>query len=365
MSGVDLPLTPPVQPMLATSVGAIPDTVGMLFEPKWDGYRCLVFRDGNEVVLQSRSGKPLTRYFPEVVDAVRTALPRRCVLDGELVVAVDGRLEFDALSERVHPAASRIRALALQKPASYVAFDLLAIENVAILELPFSQRRAALQQAVPGGPRVHLTPVTDSPVIARQWYTAFEGAGLDGLVGKSANAPYSPGKRTMIKIKHARTADCVVGGFRWHAAEQPGVAVGSLLLGLYDEYDVLHHVGVVGSFPAAQRRALVAALDPQRTGGVDAHPWLGEHATDGRRVPGGENRWRAGERPWEPLRPELVVEVGYEHTEGAHPARLRHTARFERWRPDRDPASCRYDQLDEPVRYDLDAVLRGHVQPAP
>jgi len=349
--------------MLATSVGAVPDSPGMLFEPKWDGYRCLVFRDGDEVVLQSRSGKPLTRYFPEALDTLRAALPRRCVVDGELVIAMDGRLSFDALSERVHPAASRIRLLAEHNPASYVAFDLLAIEDVALLELPFAQRRDALERVLPGGPRVHLTPVTDSPSTARRWFTFFEGAGLDGVVGKSAHAPYSPGKRTMVKIKHARTADCVVAGFRWHAKEQPGLAVGSLLLGLYDEQGVLHHVGTVGAFPVTQRRALVTELAPWREGAADAHPWLGPHATDGRRVPGAENRWRAGEQPWEPLRPKRVLEVGYEHTEGAYPARFRQNAQFKRWRPDRDPASCGYDQLDEPARYDLEAVWRGEVRP--
>ncbi len=365
MAGVDLPVMPPVPPMLATSVAAIPDTPGMLFEPKWDGYRCLVFRDGDEVLLQSRSGKPLTRYFPEALDALRAGLPRRCVLDGELVIAVGDRLSFDALSERVHPAASRIRALAESSPASYVAFDLLAIEDVVVLELPFAQRRDALEQVLPGGPRVHVTPVTDSPATARRWFTLFEGAGLDGLVGKSADAPYSPGKRTMVKIKHTRTADCVLAGFRWHAAEEPGDAVGSLLLGLHDEHGVLHHVGVVGAFPAARRRALVAELAPLRERATDAHPWLGAHAADGRRVPGGENRWRAGEQPWEPLRPERVLEVGYEHTEGTHPARFRQNAHFQRWRPDRDPASCCYDQLDEPARYDLGAVLHGEVRTVP
>ncbi|HEX2298414.1 MAG TPA: ATP-dependent DNA ligase [Pseudonocardiaceae bacterium] len=361
---MDLPLTPPVPPMLATSVPAIPQTPGMVFEPKWDGYRCLVFRDGDEVVLQSRSGKPLTRYFPEVVDALRAALPRRCVVDGELVVAVGDRLSFDALGKRAHAAVSQIRALAESSPASYMCFDLLAIEDVVVLTLPFAQRRDALEQTVHGGSLAHLTPVTDSLATARRWFTLFEGAGLDGLVGKGVATPYSPGKRTMIKIKHARSADCVVAGFRWHAAEAPGKAVGSLLLGLHDEHGVLHHVGVVGAFPDTRRRALVAEIAPLRDGASENHPWLGAHATDGRRLPGGENRWGGGE-PWEPLRPERVAEVGYEHTEGGHPARFRQNARFQRWRPDRDPASCGYDQLDEPARYDLDAVLHGEVRTAP
>ena len=351
--------------MLATSVAAIPRTPGLAFEPKWDGYRCLVFRDGDEVVLQSRSGKSLTRYFPEVVDALRAALPRRCVVDGELVVVVGDRLSFDALSTRAHAAGSRIRALAESSPASYLAFDLLAIEDIAVLELPFAQRRDAVEQTLCGGPLVHLTPLTHSVATARQWFTLFEGAGLDGLVGKSVASPYSPGKRTMIKIKHARSADCVLAGFRWHAAEQPGKAVGSLMLGLHDERGVLHHVGVVGAFPDARRRALVAELAPLRAGASESHPWLGAHAADGRRLPGGENRWGAGEQPWEPLRPERVVEVGYEHTEGGHPARFRQNARFQRWRPDRDPVSCSYDQLEEPARYDLDAVLHGEIRSAP
>lgn len=362
---MDLPLTPPVQPMLATAVDAVPRSAGLRFEPKWDGYRCLVFRDGDEVLLQSRSGKPLTRYFPEVLAALRAALPPRIVLDGELVVVSDGRLDFDALAERVHPADTRIRELAEARPASYVAFDLLALEDVAVLELGFGQRRAALEQVLGAGTDlVHLNPVTADRETALRWFTLFEGAGLDGLVVKSASAPYQPGRRTMVKVKHARTADCVVGGLRWHAGTERGTSVGSLLLGLYDDHGVLHHVGVVGAFTAARRRELVGGLAPYLPAAGEEHPWLGDAAADGRRVPGNENRWRAGEQPWEPLRPELVVEVGYEHTEGAAPARFRHNAQFHRWRPDREPASCRYDQLEQPVRFDLDAVLRGDVTPA-
>ena len=359
-----LPLTPPVQPMLATAADGIPRRTGLVFEPKWDGYRCIVFRDSGasnpaeEVQLQSRSGKFLTRYFPEAVAMLREALPDRCVVDGELVVTRGGRLSFDALSERVHPAASRIELLSNESPSSFIAFDLLAIDDSVLLDLPFRARRNALEQVLRTGSNVHLTPLTDDPDVAAQWFDIFEGAGLDGVICKPADGPYTPGKRTMLKIKHARTADCVVAGFRWH---KTGDVVGSLLLGLYDDHDVLHHVGVVGAFPAAQRAALVGELEPLRVGAQDSHPWLGE-AHGEQRLPGAENRWRAGELPWVPLRPERVVEVAYEHTEGGHPARFRLNPRFVRWRPDREPRSCRYDQLDEPARYDLDAVLRGEVR---
>lgn len=345
--------------MLATSADGIPRRDGLIFEPKWDGYRCIVFRDGDEVELQSRSGKSLVRYFPDAVAMLRAALPARCVVDGELVVIRNGRLSFDALNERVHPAASRIELLARQSHSSYVAFDLLAIDDTALLDVPFRERRAALEQVVQTGEHVHLTPVTEDPDVAGQWFELFEGAGLDGLIAKPAGSPYTPGKRTMLKIKHARTADCVVAGFRWH---KTGDVVGSLLLGLYDDADLFHHVGVVGAFPAAQRAALVDELAPLREG-VDDHPWL-QPAAMGQRLPGAEHRWRSGEAPWEPLRPERVVEVAYEHTEGGHPARFRLNPRFVRWRPDRDPRSCRYDQLDEPARYDLEAVLRGDVRAA-
>ena len=355
-----LPLTPPIEPMLATSTDGIPRRDGLVFEPKWDGYRCIVFRDGDEVHLQSRSGKPLTRYFPEAVVMLRAALPQRCVLDGELVVTRGGRLSFDALNERVHPAASRIELLSHESPSSFVAFDLLAIDDTVLLDVPYRDRRDALEQVVVPGDNVHLTPITDNPDVAAQWFDLFEGAGLDGLVAKQVDAPYQPGKRTMLKIKHSRTADCVVAGFRWH---KTGDVVGSLLLGLYDDHGALHHVGVVGAFPAAQRAALVHELAPLREGAETDHPWLGESAT-ARRLPGAENRWRAGGLPWEPLRPERVVEVAYEHTEGGFPYRFRLNPRFVRWRPDREPRSCRYDQLDEPARYDLESVLRGEVRAA-
>jgi ATP-dependent DNA ligase len=356
-----LPLEPPVKPMLARPVDAIPDSTELLFEPKWDGFRCLVFRDGDSLTLQSRSGKPLNRYFPEVLERLAAELPERAVLDGELVVARDGRLDFDALTERVHPADSRVRLLAGQTPAEYVAFDLLALGDQSFLEEPTSTRRKRLTEL--SSEHVHLTPATEDPETARGWFTLFEGAGLDGVIGKPLTAAYEPNKRIMFKYKHSRTADCVVAGLRWHKDGPDGGAVGSLLLGLYDDAGVLHHVGVVGSFPVARRKELVGELTPWITDG--GHPWLGDNVVEGQRLPGGITRWRSTEQPWVPLRPERVVEVGYEHTEGGNPmtpARFRHTAQFVRWRPDREPGSCGYAQLDEPARYDLDAVFRGEVR---
>jgi ATP-dependent DNA ligase len=346
--------------MLAKAVKSIPDSADLLFEPKWDGFRCLVFRDGDDVTLQSRSGKPLNRYFPEVITNLLGSLPDRIVLDGELVVAKDGKLDFDALTERIHPAESRIRKLAEETAASYVGFDLLAIGDESLMEHGTSTRRDRLVEVAGGGEHLHLTPATTDPDTARRWFELFEGAGLDGVIGKPIDAVYSPGKRIMTKYKHSRTADCAVAGLRWHADAAPGEAVGSLLLGLYDEDTVLHHVGVVGSFPAARRRELAAELAPLITAGE--HPWLGDATVEGQRLPGAVNRWRSNEQPWVPLRLERVVEVAYEHTEGGHPARFRHNAQFVRWRPDRDPASCGYDQLAEPVRYDLDAVFHGQVR---
>jgi ATP-dependent DNA ligase len=355
-----LPLTSPLQPMLAKPAKSIPDSGGLLFEPKWDGFRCLVFRDGPEVTLQSRSGKPLNRYFPEIVERLAGCLPPQIVLDGELVVARGGRLDFDALSERVHPAASRVRQLAEQAPASYVAFDLLALGEHDLTAEPTRARRAGLVELIRDG--VHLTPATADPATARHWFELFEGAGLDGVVGKPIDGGYEPGKRVMAKYKHSRTADCVVAGLRWHAGTEPGEALGSLLLGLHDEHGTLHHVGVAGSFPVARRRELATELAGLITDGP--HPWLGGGQAEGQRLPGGVNRWRSEEQPWVPLRPERVVEVSYEHTEGGHPARFRHNGQFVRWRPDRDPGSCGYGQLQEPARYDLDAVLRGEVAEA-
>jgi ATP-dependent DNA ligase len=355
---MSLPLQPPVKPMLARPVKAIPDSAELLFEPKWDGFRCLVFRDGDELTLQSRAGKPLNRYFPEVVEQLSASLPERVLLDGELVVAQNGRLDFDTLTERVHPAESRVRLLAEQTPAAYIAFDLLALGDESFVEEPTSRRRNRLEKL--GTKGIHLTPATTDPETARHWFDLFEGAGLDGVIGKPLAAPYSPGKRVMFKYKHSRTADCVLAGLRWHVEGEPGEAVGSFLLGLFDENDVLHHVGVVGSFPATRRRELAEELKPLITDGE--HPWLGDATVEGQRLPGGITRWRSTEQPWVPLRLERVVEVAYEHTEGRHPGRFRHTAQFVRWRPDREPSSCDYAQLDEPARYDLDAVFRGEVK---
>lgn len=354
-----LPVTPPIKPMLASPAPEIPDGDGLLFEPKWDGFRCLVFRDGDEVTLQSRSGKPLNRYFPEVIANLLATLPDRVVLDGELVVDRNGKLDFDALTERIHPAASRVALLAEQTPARFVAFDILALGDESLLEVPTKARRATLTSTITPGDGLHITPATGDPAVARQWFTVFEGAGLDGIIGKPADGPYAPNKRTMIKFKHARTADCVVAGMRWHANTDPGTAVGSLMLGLHDDNGVLHHVGVVGAFPVARRKELAEELAPLMAGGERDHPWLTGEI--GQRLPEKVNRWRSGEQPWVPLRRELVVEVSYDHTEGRHPVRFRHTAQFVRWRPDREPASCTYEQLDEPAGYDLAAVFNGTV----
>jgi ATP-dependent DNA ligase len=350
---------PPILPMLAKSVPAVPDSADYSFEPKWDGFRAIVFRDGDEIELASRNTKPLTRYFPELVEALRAALPPRCVVDGEIVVAQGGRLEFEVLQERIHPAASRINLLAEQTPASYVAFDLLALDDVSCLEEPFERRRAALEGALRATDSVHLCTTTDDPAVARDWFTRFEGAGLDGVVAKPLAAPYSPNQRTMLKIKHARTADVVLAGYRPHKTSTPEQPLlGSLLLGLYDG-DQLQHVGVAASFTAKRRAELIEELAPLEVP-LEEHPWgrWAEFLTaNPDRVPGTQSRWSQGkDLSFVPLRPERVLEVGYDHMEGR---RFRHTAQFKRWRPDRDPESCGYDQLEEPVSYDLRDVLGG------
>jgi ATP-dependent DNA ligase len=335
---------PPVAPMLARSAAEVP--VGdYLYEPKWDGFRCVVFRDGAEVELGSRNGRPLTRYFPELVTAMRAQLGERCVLDGEVVVAGPGGLDFDALSQRIHPASSRVELLARETPASFVAFDVLAEGDEDLRALPFSRRRQRLEELV-GGARtpLHLTPVTSDPGVALDWFRRFEGAGLDGVVAKESGLPYLEDRRAMVKVKHERTGDFVVGGFRWYRADRS--AVGSLMLGLYDGGE-LHHVGVIGSFPAARRRELVGELAAYRD--PAGHPWAAWAGTldAGARPPGGGSRWNAHkDLSFELLRPELVVEAAFEHLQGR---RLRHTARFRRWRPDKDPASCTYDQLEVAV----------------
>ncbi len=343
---------PPVKPMLAKSVAEVPDGPGYLYEPKWDGFRCIVFRDGDEVELGSRNEKPLTRYFPEVVEAVKAQLPERCVVDGEIVIAGGKGLDFEALLQRIHPAASRINLLAESTPGSFIAFDLLALGDEPLVGEPQKVRRERLEQALASSaPPVHLTPATDDAALARDWFTLFEGAGLDGVVAKPLGGAYAEDKRTMLKIKHARTADCVVGAFRWHKS---GPVVGSLVLGLYDDAGALQHVGVAASFPMARRKELVAELEPYLLPDGDAHPWLGEASSE--RAPGGEpSRWnRDKDMSFVPLRPELVVEVAYDHMEGA---RFRHTAQFRHWRHDRDARSCTYAQLERPVRFDLGSVL--------
>jgi len=357
---------PPVRPMLAKSVSGIPDPAkhgGLSFEPKWDGFRCLVFRDGDEVELASRNTKPLTRYFPEVVAAVKEQLPERCVLDGELFVALERRLEFEVLQERIHPAASRIAMLSETTPAGFVAFDLLALGDESYVDRPFAQRRAALEQALAGlaGP-CHLTRTTTDPAEAEQWFTRFEGAGLDGVMAKPLGAPYSPNGRTMLKIKHERTADVVLAGYREHKTSTPErPLIGSLLLGLQTD-DGLQHVGVSASFTEKRRAELYDELQPLVVP-IAEHPWghWAEFLTaNPDRVPGTQSRWSQGkDLSFTPLRPERVLEVKYDHMEGR---RFRHTAHFKRWRPDRDAESCRYDQLEEPVSYDLSEVLGGTAQ---
>jgi ATP-dependent DNA ligase len=352
---MDLPVMPPVKPMLAKSVADVPDGAGFLYEPKWDGFRCIVFRDGDEVELGSRNEKPLTRYFPDVVAAVKAQLPERCVVDGEIVIASGKGLDFEALLQRIHPAASRIALLAGSTPASFIAFDLLAEGDESLMDEPFAVRRARLELALAtSAAPVHLTPATDDAAVARDWFTVFEGAGLDGVVAKPSSLPYTPDKRVMLKVKHARTADCVVAGFRWH---KTGPVVGSLVLGLYDDAGELQHVGVAASFPMTRRKELVEELAPYRLQGDEDHPWTGEVTSERAPTSSAGSRWnRDKDLSFEPLRPELVAEVAYDHMEGA---RFRHTAQFRHFRPDRDARSCTYDQLQRPVRFDLGTVLGG------
>jgi ATP-dependent DNA ligase len=342
--------------MLAKAASELP-AGNLLYEPKWDGFRCIVFRDGDGVVLGSRSGKQLGRYFPELVEAFRDQLPRRCVLDGEIVVVGPHGLDFDVLSQRIHPAASRVELLSRETPASFVAFDVLADGDTDMRDAPFFQRREHLEASLSGAvPPVHVTPITSVLATAADWFERFEGAGLDGVVAKAKDCRYLAGQRAMIKVKHERTGDFVVGGFRWYQADR--TVVGSLLLGLYDGGD-LHHVGVIGSFPAPQRRRLVDELAPYR--GPAEHPWAqwaDSMVADGGRNPGAVSRWSGGkDLSFELLRPELVVEAAFEHLQGR---RLRHTARFRRWRPDRDASSCRYDQLDVAVPALLSDVFGAH-----
>ncbi len=365
---------PPVQPMLAKAVSGVPDPakydpIGLLFEPKWDGFRCILFKDGDEVELASRNTKPLTRYFPELVEAARAELPERCVLDGEIFVALDsedgkGRLQFEVLQERIHPAASRIGMLAEKTPAAFVAFDLLALGDASYLDRPFVERRKALEEALGGladkpDARCHLTRTSTDPAVAQEWFHQFEGAGLDGVMAKPLSAPYAPNARTMLKIKHERTADVVLAGYREHKTSTPEQPlIGSLLLGLYQDGE-LQHVGVSASFTAARRAELWQELQPLVCA-IEDHPWGRWQeflvANPGRQ-PGTQSRWSSGkDLSFTPLRPERVVEVKYDAMEGR---RFRHTAHFKRWREDRDPESCGYEQLEQPVKYDLADVLGG------
>jgi ATP-dependent DNA ligase len=355
-----LPIDPPLEPMLAKAVDALPEAPGMSYEPKWDGFRCIVFRDGDEVELSSRGEKSMTRYFPEVVQYALEQFPERSVIDCELVVIrrAEGkmpRLDFELLGQRIHPAASRVKKLAVETPADIIAFDILALGDRNLMADPYAQRRDVLFEALGGvRPPVHLTPVTTDADVARRWFHEFEGAGLDGLIAKPAGMGYEPGKRLMYKVKHARTCDAVVAGFRWHKS---GPIIGSLLLGLYGDDGLLHHVGVSSSFSLARRKELLDEIAPYRD--PQEHPWSGwaEQATTGgpQRMPGAVSRWTGTkDLSFEPLSPQLVVEVGYESMEGD---RFRHTAHFRRWRPDRDPRSCTYDQLERPLSLSVDSVL--------
>jgi ATP-dependent DNA ligase len=347
---------PPVKPMLAKSVKDIPP--GMQYEAKWDGFRAIVHRDGTELVIGSRTGKPLTRYFPELAAGLAAELPERCVVDGEIVIVRDGRLDFERLTERIHPADSRVRMLAETIPASFVAFDLLALGDESLMNAPLTERRAGLVAELAGaGPPLHLAPATTDPAVARRWFEQYEGAGLDGVVAKPLTLPYRPDTRLMYKIKHERTADVVVAGYRFHKS---GPVVGSLLLGLHDGSGTLQHVGVCASFPMRRRAELAEELEPLRLRSPEGHPWAAwaeESAHETSRLPGAVSRWTGKkDLSWVALRPERVAEVAYDHMEGT---RFRHTTQFRRWRPDRTPESCTYDQLEEPVGYDLAEVLPG------
>lgn len=350
-------IEPPIEPMLAKLTDAIPEEGGFLFEPKWDGFRALVFKRGAELYIQSRDLRPLDRYFPELHAALLDRLPPDCILDGEIVIAGPRGLDFDSLQLRLHPAESRVKKLAVETPASFVAFDLLALDARDLREDPLESRRAELERALDGvQPPVHLTPATSDRALAIEWLARFEGAGLDGVIAKPLGSVYEPGKRAMLKIKHARTADCVVAGFRWH--KQGEGIVGSLLLGLYDDGGTLHHVGVTSSFTMPKRRDLATELEPLRDGALAAHPWrawTSAEAHHGTRMPGGASRWNAGkDLSWEPLRLERVCEVKYDHLQGD---RFRHAATFLRWRADKPPTACRYDQLETTAPYELQKVF--------
>lgn len=344
---MSLPLPSPILPMLAKRVDAIPSEGAWSFEPKWDGFRTVIFRSGDELLIQSRDGKPLDRYFPELREHLLQQLPQQCVLDGEIVIKRAGGLDFDALSLRIHPAASRVKTLSQEIPASVVFFDLLHADDRDLRNAPFQERRAELERVLANAKApLHITPATQEQAVAQDWFTRFEGAGLDGVMAKPLEGPYTPDKRTMLKVKHERDCDCVVAGFRWHK-DGEGTAVGSLLLGLYNEAGALQHVGVCASFTAAKRKELVDFFTPYREDAMKHHPWADWADADAQasgRMPGGQSRWNSGkDLSWQPLRIELVVEVAYEHMQGD---RFRHLAHFRRWRPDKPVAQCTYAQLE-------------------
>jgi ATP-dependent DNA ligase len=360
-----LPFDPPLEPMLAKASDDLPDGDGWLYEPKWDGFRAIVFRDGDEVLIQSRDLKPLDRYFPELAAPIRASFPERCVVDGEVVIAGDGELQFESLLLRIHPAASRVKMLAEETPASFVGWDLLALGDEDLRATAQADRRSRLEAAFRGVESpIHLTPATRDRALAADWFDRFEGAGLDGVVAKRLDAPYQPGKRAMLKIKHQRTADCVVAGLRWHK-NGPGTHVGSLLLGLFDDAGKLHHVGITSSFSWDRRADLAAELEPLRKDAMDGHPWgewaewaaAGAADASGQRLPGATSRWNRGkDLSWEPLRPERVAEVAFDHLQGD---RFRHATTFKRWRPDKPPAECRYDQLEETPAFEIAKIFGG------
>ncbi len=356
MGSAPLP-APPIEPMLAKIGDALPSEPGFLFEPKWDGFRAIVFRTAEQTLLQSRDLKPLNRYFPELEKALHDALPKGCVLDGEIVVVSPRGLDFDALQQRIHPAASRIAKLATETPARFVAFDLLGAGGRSTMELPQAERRVRLERLLGSAkPPLHLTPMTRDRAEAERWLEHYEGAGLDGVIAKLESAIYQPGKRAMLKIKHVHTADCVVAGFRWYKDRDD--AIGSLLLGLHDAAGVLHHVGVTSSFTMAMRQQLLHELAPLREHAIESHPWRAWAAAvagDAQRMPGAQSRWSGGkDLSWEPLRPERVCEVKYDHLQGD---RFRHATTFVRWRPDKPPQDCRYDQLAVTTPYELAKVF--------
>jgi ATP-dependent DNA ligase len=363
MGSVNLPVNPPVLPMLSKRIDELPAGDTWIFEPKWDGFRALVFRDRDEILIQSRDGKSLNRYFPELLDPLQTQLPARCVLDGEIVIAKDGGLDFEALQLRIHPAASRVKLLSQETPASIVFFDLLCEDDRDLRGEPFQDRRQRLGSLLSSAaPPIHLTPATSDKTVAADWFGRFEGAGLDGVMAKPVSGVYEPDKRLMLKVKHERDCDCVVAGFRWHKKGERTL-VGSLLLGLFDDSGTLQHVGVCASFTQKKRAELVEYLAPYRKDAMANHPWKqwAEHepaaGEAGHRMPGGQSRWSQGkDLSWEPLRPELVAEVAYEHMQGT---RFRHMAQFRRWRTDKKPSDCTYAQLEVVPPQELMAIFAG------